>query len=62
VDLSDADAVSKRIKALKKKLRQVEQLQEQIKNGKELDQAQKEKLDQGKGLTEEISMLEQALK
>jgi len=62
VDLSDPDAVSKKIKALKKKLRQVEQLQEQIKNGKELDASQKEKLDQAKSLNDEIAILEEALK
>jgi len=62
VDLSDPDAVSKKIKALKKKLRQVEQLQEQIKNGKELDASQKEKLDQAKSLKDEIAILEEALK
>jgi len=62
VDLSDKDAVVKKIKALKKKLRQVEQLREKLSGGEELDAAQKEKLEQEVPLAEEILNLEKSLK
>jgi len=62
VDLSDKDAVSKRVKALKKKLRQVEQLREKEQSGEELDEAQQEKLTHETSLKEEIDSLEKALK
>eukprot|EP00456_Euglypha_rotunda_P008694 TRINITY_DN1176_c0_g1_i36.p1 TRINITY_DN1176_c0_g1~~TRINITY_DN1176_c0_g1_i36.p1 ORF type:complete len:361 (+),score=77.49 TRINITY_DN1176_c0_g1_i36:215-1297(+) len=61
VDLSDKDAVTKRLKILKKKYRQIEQLKEKLAKGEKIDVAQQEKVDAEAELQSEIESLEKAL-
>jgi len=55
--LGDTD-VGKKVKALKKKIRQIEELEEKAKGGVELNADQKGKIDAKKDLIAEIATLE----
>jgi len=61
VDTSDKTSVSKRVKALKKKQRQIEELKERKKKGETLDEGQLEKLEGEEALAKEIADLEKFL-
>lgn len=60
-ELETVEAASKRAKALKKKLRQIDALKASVAEGKEINDEQKEKMNSGDAIQQELNLVEARL-